>query len=59
MMFGQVAAGKGVCGTRPVDFRKGCDALSLAVQEMVALDPFMRGGLFVFRSKNARTGSNC
>ena len=38
--------------TRPVDFRKGHDGLSLAVQEMIGLDPFC-GAAFVFRSKRA------
>ena len=35
-----------------VDFRKGIDGLSLAVQEMFGLDPFC-GAVFVFRSKRA------
>jgi transposase len=38
--------------TRPIDFRKGHDGLSLAVQEMFGLDPFC-GAAFVFRSKRA------
>jgi|AntAceMinimDraft_1070359.scaffolds.fasta_scaffold90266_2 transposase len=52
MMFGQVGPVKVFVATRPVDFRKGIDGLSLAVQEMFALDPFC-GAAFVFRSKRA------
>ena len=52
MMFGQVGPVKVFVATRPVDFRKGIDGLSLAVQEMFALDPFC-GAVFVFRSKSA------
>ncbi len=38
--------------TRPVDFRKGMDGLTLAVQEVFGLDPFS-GAAFIFRSKRA------
>ncbi len=38
--------------TRPVDFRKGNDALAAAVQETLGLDPFC-GAIFVYRSKRA------
>jgi len=34
MMFGQGGPVKVFVATRPVDFRKGIDGLSLAVQEM-------------------------
>jgi transposase len=50
MMFGQGGPVKVFVATRPVDFRKGIDGLSLAVQEMFGLDPFC-GAVFVFRSK--------
>ena len=52
MMFGQGGPVKVFVATRPVDFRKGIDGLSLAVQEMFGLDPFC-GAVFVFRSKRA------
>lgn len=52
MMFGQGGPAKVFVATRPVDFRKGIDGLSLAVQEMFGLDPFC-GAVFVFRSKRA------
>ena len=39
-MFGQGGAAKIFVATRPVDFRKGIDGLSLAVQEMFGMDPF-------------------
>jgi transposase len=52
MMFGQCGPVKVFVATRPVDFRKGIDGLSLAVQEMFGLDPFC-GAVFMFRSKRA------
>jgi transposase len=52
MMFGQGVPVKVFVATRPVDFRKGIDGLSRAVQEMFGLDPFC-GAVFVFRSKRA------
>lgn len=55
MMFGQSGPMTGApmkvfVALRPIDFRKGIDGLSLAVQEMLELDPFC-GAVFVFRSK--------
>lgn len=57
MMFGQSGPMTGgpmkvFVATRPIDFRRGIDGLSLAVQEMFGLDPFS-GAVFVFRSKRA------
>lgn len=37
---------------RPVDFRRGMDALSTLVKETLAVDPFA-GDVFVFRAKRA------
>jgi len=51
-MFGQGGSVKVFVATRPIDFRRGIDGLSLAVQEMFGLDPFC-GAVFVFRSKRA------
>jgi len=51
-MFGQCGPVKVFVATRPVDFRKGIDGLTLAVPEMFGLDPFC-GAVFVFRSKRA------
>jgi hypothetical protein len=50
--FGQGGPVKVFVATRPVDFRKAIDGLSLAVQEMFGLDPFCEA-VFVFRSKRA------
>lgn len=38
--------------TRPVDFRRGLDGLTAAVQEILGLDPYC-GSAFVFRAKRA------
>ena len=38
--------------SRPVDFRRGMDSLSILVKETLAADPFA-GDVFVFRSKRA------
>jgi transposase len=38
--------------TRPIDFRRGMDGLAAAVQEILALDPYV-GAAFVFRAKRA------
>lgn len=38
--------------TRPVDFRRGMDGLTAAVQEILGLDPYV-GAAFVFRAKRA------
>lgn len=52
MMFGQAGPVKVFVATRPVDFRKGIDGLSLAVQEQLGMEPFS-GAVFVFRAKRA------
>lgn len=52
MMFGQAGPVKVFVATRPVDFRKGTDGLSLAVQEQLGMEPFS-GAVFVFRAKRA------
>lgn len=51
-MFGHGGPVKVFVATRPVDFRKGIDGLTLAVQEMFGMDPFC-GAAFVFRAKRA------
>ena len=53
MMFGQSGPMKVFVATRPVDFRKGIDGLSLAVQEMFGMDPFCGAA---FRASKAHTG---
>lgn len=52
MMFGQAGPVKVFVATRPVDFRKGIDGLSLAVQEQLGMEPFS-GAVFVFRTNRA------
>ena len=44
-MFGQGGPTKVFVATCPVDFRKGIDGLTLAVQEMFGIDPFC-GAIF-------------
>lgn len=51
-MIGIPAGLRILVATKPVDFRRGADALVALVRETLGEDPF-GGALFVFRSKRA------
>jgi transposase len=49
-MIQQGASPRILIATRPVDFRRGMDALAMLVKDSLHDDPFC-GALFIFRSK--------
>ena len=51
-MIGPSGAVRVMVATRPVDFRKGAEGLSVLVREIMVADPFS-GTIYVFRAKRA------
>jgi transposase len=51
-VIGPTGAVRVMVATRPVDFRKGAEGLSVLVREIMAADPFS-GTIYVFRAKRA------
>jgi transposase len=51
-VIGPSGAVRVMVATRPVDFRKGAEGLSVLVCEIMAADPFS-GTIYVFRAKRA------
>ena len=51
-MIGPMGAVRVMVATRPVDFRKGAEGLTMLVRETMRADPFS-GAVYVFRAKRA------
>ena len=51
-MIGPTSAVRIMVATKPVDFRKGAEGLSVLVRETMTADPFS-GAVYVFRAKRA------